>query len=147
VICVAAADDADQIAASMLAQLLQQRGCAAWDLRFEGTAGGIERDLKNIADYRPDALCISALPPFALLHARMLAKRLRERFPDLKMVVGLWNLPADKQALDRVSKAFADPVATTLRGAIEEIGGGPVDSEPRAEPIAEARRSTALELR
>ena len=76
-----------RLAAGMLAQLLQQRGCAAWDLKLDGSSTGSEEDLRAIEGYRPDVVCISALPPFAVLHARTVSKRLRARFPDLKIIV------------------------------------------------------------
>jgi hypothetical protein len=46
-----------------------------------------------------DVVCVSATPPGAMMHARYLCKRLRRRFPKVKLVVGLWDAQGD---LDKV---------------------------------------------
>jgi hypothetical protein len=40
---------------------------------------------------QPAVICLSLLPPGGLVHARYLCKRLRARYPDVKILVGRWG--------------------------------------------------------
>jgi hypothetical protein len=56
------------------------------------------------------------------LHASFLCKRLRARFPDLRIVVGLWHAPGNlDRARDRLRTSGADEIVTTLNTAIEKL--------------------------
>ena len=66
---------------------------------------------------------VSAMPPAAVAHSRYLCKRLHARFPDLKMVVGLWTTKVDlKKAKDRVACSDSVQMASKLREAMGHIG-------------------------
>jgi predicted PurR-regulated permease PerM len=112
VICIPANDQADEITATMLAQVLEQAGYPAIALPSAG------------ATMDPgDVVCICAVPPFALLHARTLSKQLRARFPDVKILVGIWSPPDANgdRIKERLSKALSDTVVTTLKEALTEL--------------------------
>ena len=65
---------------------------------------------------------ISALPPGATTHSRYLVKRLRSRFPDLKIIVGLWTVPGNlERAKKRLSSAGTPLVVGSLEKAVEEL--------------------------
>ena len=96
ILCVPARDEADDVVAGLLTQLLEAHGEHAQCIGLASTP----EMLGQIADYSPDAICISALPPFALNHARVLYGKLRARFPDLEIAVCLWHFEGD---LDRVA--------------------------------------------
>ena len=69
-----------------------------------------------------DAICISAVPPSALLHARYLCKKLRPRFPNHKIVAGLWHEAGDlSRQQKKLQQAGADQVVTTLAQAMEQL--------------------------
>jgi len=68
-----------------------------------------------------DVVCISALPPFALLNARSMAKRLRQKFPDLTIIVGLWTFTLSERAAERFGQAFVETVVTTLCDAVNQV--------------------------
>jgi hypothetical protein len=68
-----------------------------------------------------DVICISALPPFALLSARTLSKKLRERFPHLAIMVGLWGTSDDGAYMDRLQKAFDVEVVTSVAQAVDFV--------------------------
>ena len=92
VVCLAARNEADEIAGMMLAQLLTNGACIVQSISFTATAG----ELDDLFEKRtPDVVCISATPPAAVMHARHLCKQLRGRFPELPLVVGLWNAQGD----------------------------------------------------
>jgi len=119
VICFPAKDDADEITGAMLAQLLEQAGYAALSFSVADSPVAVMQDLSNQTG---DIVCICALPPFALMNARTLSRRLQARFPDLKIVIGLWHFSdggADYQ--ERLGNAFANTVVTTLKQALEHI--------------------------
>ncbi|MGH8064255.1 MAG: hypothetical protein ACRERE_03245, partial [Candidatus Entotheonellia bacterium] len=61
-------------------------------------------------------ICIAALPPGASAPTRYLCKRLRARFPELKIVVGHWGFTGNiHEDRTRLLSAGADEVAMTLR--------------------------------
>jgi hypothetical protein len=117
VICLPAKDQADELAAAMLAQLLEASGIPVVAM----PPGDLPMELLPGGSIHATVICISAVPPFAVLNARSLSKKLQARFPDLKIVVGVWNSDADGKAWDRIDKAVPGDVATTLAQAAERI--------------------------
>ena len=72
----------------MLADVVWERGVELEVLANDMLAGEI---VERLSREQIEAVFISALPPQAGTHARYLAKRLRARFPELRIVVGLWE--------------------------------------------------------
>jgi DNA-binding NarL/FixJ family response regulator len=69
-----------------------------------------------------DVVCISAMPPAAAMHARHLCKRLRGRFPNAHLVVGLWTAQGDlNKAKERIGCGAAVHVVATLADAQQQI--------------------------
>ena len=67
-------------------------------------------------------VCISSLPPSALTHARYLSKRIRGRFPDLPLLVGLWNAQGDLgRAIERLGIGASGKVVSSFAQGLEEI--------------------------
>ena len=65
-------------------------------------------------------ICVAATRPAAVMHARYLCKRLRVRFPAVKLVAGLWDSPGDlNKAQDRIGCGAT--VVSTLADAQKEI--------------------------
>jgi predicted PurR-regulated permease PerM len=119
IVCVPANDQADEIAATMLAQLLEQ--CSHKTVLLPSTALSPEI-LSRLAEERGTILCISAVPPFAFAHARTLAIRLRQSVPSNRILIGLWNTNGDKDVLrERFGQARPDFVVSTLREALDQI--------------------------
>jgi methanogenic corrinoid protein MtbC1 len=114
-VCLPARDEADEIAGVMLAQLLAAQGIELTLVSVQALAGEI---LAQIADEAPSLVCVSALPPLAATHARYLCKRLRPKFPQLKIVVGLWHTgTGTKKAQERLAEIGIDRFVTTLAEA------------------------------
>ena len=83
ILCLPAHDRADEIAAAMLAQLLEQKGLAALSFPTVGPSPNELREwLALIEARRSDVVCISTLPPHAFAPARAMCKQIRERFPN-----------------------------------------------------------------
>jgi DNA-binding transcriptional LysR family regulator len=69
---------------------------------------------------KPDVVCISATPPAAVMHARHLCKHLRSRFPQVHLVVGLWDVQGDlNKARERIGCGAI--VLATLAEAQEQV--------------------------
>lgn len=121
ILCIAAHDEADEIAGMMLTQIVEFRDCLAEMVSAPATAS----ELIGLVEQRQaDVVCISATPPTAVAHARSLCLRLRRRFPNLHLVVGLWNAPGDlTRAKERIGNSETTHVVATLAEAQEQIRG------------------------
>ena len=112
VLCLPARDEADEIAGLMLVQLLCQRGVAARVLSAVTLSGEM---LEQVDADSTSVVCVSALPPFAAIHLRYLCKRLRPRFPHLRIVVGIWQTAGvGEKTQERLKVIGIDAMATTL---------------------------------
>lgn len=117
--CLPAREEADEIVALMLAQLLDLEGLRTV---VSSQASLTSEAVELVAQHEAAAVCISALPPAALAHSRYLCKRLYGRFPELHAIVGLWTSKADpKKSLTRLSCAGSLHLVTSLAGAVAEI--------------------------
>jgi predicted PurR-regulated permease PerM len=119
VICIPANDEADEISASMLSQLLELGGCAALSFPVDPDMLHLMQVLDPSAD---DVICISSLPPFAFSHAKNLSRQLRARFPLTKIIVGVWGFAGDaKVALERFPAPRPEYLATSLEQALQTV--------------------------
>lgn len=113
VLACAATDEADETALTMLGRVLSPAECA---LELS-SAHALSAEIVSLAaERKPAVLFIAALPPNGLAQTRHLCKRLRARFPAIKILVGRWG-DTDLGASDREAllAAGADAVGTTLR--------------------------------
>jgi predicted PurR-regulated permease PerM len=134
-----ARDEVDELTLRMLEQMLEPSAC-----RFEvlpaGTAPAAVAAL--VQKEKPAVLCVAALPPGGLAQALYLCKRLRARFPGVKLVVGLWGVSEKRDGLtERLVTSGADQVAWTLSEARDQIVAMLNGSKPRADPGAPAADS------
>ena len=111
---VPARDEADELAGSILARLLP----GAQLLSAESLAG---ETLEQIDKDGCGTICISAVPPHAASHAAYLTRRLKKRFPTLRIVVALWTSEAGERIKSRLSAAGVDEVATHLDEAVSHL--------------------------
>jgi hypothetical protein len=100
ILCLPARNEADEITALMLAQVLESRDYLVQAVPVTALAG----EMVDLVDQcTPDVVCIAATPPAAVMHARYLCKRLRIQLPEVKLVVGLWDAQGDlDKAKDRI---------------------------------------------
>jgi predicted PurR-regulated permease PerM len=119
IFCLAANDQADEIASSMLAQLLERAGHGVVSL----PAGpAVHEALTHVLPEQNDVICISALPPFAFAQARALCERIRIQLPQIKILVGIWGFPSDlDKAAERFGSTRPDRIVATLAQAVEQI--------------------------
>ena len=142
VVCLPARDEADEIIATMLAQLLERAGYNSQCVPL----GSVVDMLARVEKVKPDIVCVSALPLFAVTHARNLCERLRSQFPNQGIVVGLWDFSGDKaKAASKIDPTEQIHVFTTLALAIQQVrimteieagSAGPGIHEPPAPKVA-----------
>jgi len=119
ILCFPAHDQADEIAAAMLAQLLEQKGYTA--LSFPHGAAPLEM-LALVHPGRDDLICISALPPYAFAPARTICKQVRGRFPGIKLIAAIWGFKGDtEKAKARFERSQPDRLVTGMADALEHI--------------------------
>ncbi len=118
-VCVVAAhDEADYVAGLILARMLPAPEFDARALAFPLLAA---ETLDKIAEHACKAVCISAVPPQAATAAGHLCKRLKHRFPELKVLVALWTSENAERAAARLGAAGVDAVATQLPEVIDQL--------------------------
>jgi predicted PurR-regulated permease PerM len=129
IVCVPARDEADEIVGIMLMQLLQQAGYSAQYIAVDTAPEILDRTSLE----KPDIVCISALPPFALAHARTLYRKLRESLPRVTIVLGLWGFAGDAGKIAaRIGMSQSEKVCGTLLDVIEEVR---MVTETRPHPV------------
>ena len=114
-VCIIPAhDEADELAGAMLAR--QLRGAQLYS--FQSLAG---ETLEKIGENPCRVVCISTVPPRAASHAAYLARRLKQRFPDLKIVVALWTSESVERIKSRLQSAGADEVLNRLDDLVARL--------------------------
>jgi hypothetical protein len=118
VLCIPARDEADDVVGTLLAQLLRRNGHRAQSIPIGTTA----EMLSQVAELNPGVVCISALPPFAVNHARALYAKLRMQSPDLYVALCLWHFEGDVQkATNRLKLRKGHGFFTTLPQVLQSI--------------------------
>lgn len=104
-------DEADEVGLQMFQRLIDSDLC-----NIEILAPGMlsSEILAAVADLQPSILCIGGLSPDPLAPTRYLCKRLREHWPDLKIIVGHWGEKSNKESRDCMIDAGADCVAVSM---------------------------------
>jgi predicted PurR-regulated permease PerM len=107
-----ARDRADELALVMFRQLLDPTRFRMEMVSAEVLSSEV---VALVETARPDVICVSALPPGGLAQARYLCKRLRARYPDVKILVGRLGAPATGgESWDVVLSAGTDHVSASL---------------------------------
>jgi predicted PurR-regulated permease PerM len=110
---------ADELALLMLEQLLDPAKCRLENLPSSTLASEL---LVRVEKDKPAAVCIASLPPHGLTYARYLCKRLRARFPELKLLVlSLGRKDEEERVAARMHDAGADQVPTSLSQCRDQL--------------------------
>lgn len=132
VLFVPAFDASDALAGRWLARICATRGVAASFASSDCLASEI---VERVGKDRPEAVCISALSPRAVAHARHLCKRIAAATPDgPTVIVGSWAAPAhasgeaipNETRLTRISKTQQLQAAL---GTLRALGSVPPTSK------------------
>jgi predicted PurR-regulated permease PerM len=105
-------DKEDETVLHLLARMLDPN---CWDVEVLTTNTLSSELLARIAEKHPNMICIAALPPGGLTHTRYLCKRLRLRFPDVKIIVARCGLESSaEENIGLLHQAGADFITTSL---------------------------------
>ena len=145
VVCIGGKWEIDAIAAQMLAHALGLEGIQAQARRIAHVT------MSSVARLELDAVPIVCLTYFSGEPdnaARQFCRRLRQRWPDLKIVVVLWTVPPEVLASDAGRAIGADEVATSIKEVVgrvqrllPDVASEPVGADP---PADDAERVAAL---
>ncbi|HET7854797.1 MAG TPA: AI-2E family transporter [Candidatus Methylomirabilis sp.] len=130
-----ARDQADELALLMLRQLLDSLRCEFELISAEMHASEV---VSVVEEKSLAVVCIGAVMPGGLADARYLCKRLRARFPDLKIVVGRWGFQGTvDEDRNLLLSEGADHVGTSLlesRNQMMQLIHVLCHTEPRSSP-------------
>lgn len=112
-------DEGDAIALLMLQQLLDP---TRYEMEISAAGKRVSEMLQEVEQKTPALVCIGFIPPGGFSGSRHLSKLLRDRLPELNIVVGYWGLH-EKVNDDRetLQAAGATHVAATLIEARDQI--------------------------
>jgi hypothetical protein len=111
-----AQDEADELALLMFRHLLDS---TRYEVEIMSDAMLTAEVVARIGEKSPAMICIAALPPGGLAQTRYLCKRLRARFPNVKIAVGRWGMGSEDS--NSILLAGADRVGTTMIETREQI--------------------------
>lgn len=139
VICIPARDEADELAAMMLAELLRQRGIRAQAL----SAGALASEsLEKVEQAHPKIAAVAAVPPSGYLHARYLCRRLHAQFKGLKLIGAILTEGDVNEVKRRQPPLDADELASSLHQVVAHVLGllplHPQPAEQSNDPVREA---------
>ncbi len=132
VICIPARDEADEIAALMLEQLLNKRGISASVLSCVGL---LAECVQQVEKRKPRVVCVAAVPPFGYVHARYLCRRLWVRFPDLKIVAAILTEGDVNEIKKRQPPVQAHEIGASLTQALAAILSLLPTANPQPQPV------------
>jgi predicted PurR-regulated permease PerM len=132
IVCVSTQDQADEIVATMLAQLLELGGNRSLQLHSSALSDEI---LARLSEEKDTVICISALPPFAFADTRALCQRIRQRLPGNRIIVGLWDSASDTERIrERLSACRPDGLVTNLGETVNLVKGWQCASQSEWQP-------------
>jgi hypothetical protein len=70
---------------------------------------------------RPGVVCVCAVPPHAAIQAGYLAKRLKRRLPEVKILVVIWTSEDIANARARLGEGGVDKIVSNLPAAITQL--------------------------
>jgi hypothetical protein len=80
--------------------------------------------LQEVSRVRPDVVCLSALPPYAMAYARHIYEELSAQMHSMEIIIGLWNYTGDlDKAASVISGEKGNFVCTTLAQAVQRVSG------------------------
>ena len=117
-VCIVSAhDEADHVAAQMLARLLP-----AARTHVVAAPPRAAEIVQLVAQNQHTTILISAVPPHAAHFAGYLARRLRRQLSGVKIIVALWGADEDEaRAREKLLKLGADEVTTRLSQALDVL--------------------------
>ena len=146
VLCIGGKWEIDALAGEMLTHALA----------FEGIAAAAQPAATVNADYLArldlkgaDIVCLSYFTPNPAIPARHACRRMRRRWPNVRIVLALWKAPPELLTDESLETFKADAVVTSVEEAVLRIHRIAAPAHPKAPPPApgpatDAERAAAL---
>ena len=116
-----AKDEIDRFGLELFGHLLDAN---RWEYEVTAVATLTSELLAVVEKYAPSVVVVGSLPPGGLAHTKYLCKKLRTKFPQLKIVVGRWGGDEPTADGDKTLLANgADRVDPTLTGTRQDLEG------------------------
>jgi predicted PurR-regulated permease PerM len=112
----------DELDAFTVAALVRTLSLDRWDSKIVSPNALASELADAVAAFDPHVVLIGSLPPGGVAQTRYMVKRLRARFPKVKILVGRWTEKAD-EPVSELRTSGADAVESTLEGALSTING------------------------
>jgi predicted PurR-regulated permease PerM len=120
VVCIPAREHADEIAATIIVQLLERRGVGAKAFSAHALSAEFIEEMRGLP---PSIICLCMVAPPAWRHAKYLCKRLRGQFPETRLCAITWGV---KEEIDEIQKRIgldpSDVVVKTIAHAVDQAG-------------------------
>jgi predicted PurR-regulated permease PerM len=117
IVCIPVRDEGDELVGMMLSQVAARNSCTVETLRY----GSPAEYVRQIAELKPSALCISALPPFAFTEVRSLYRTLKRGNQNI-ILVGLWQFNGEPaNAEERIKLSPPDKLVATLSDVLQQV--------------------------
>ncbi|QHO75972.1 histidine kinase [Bradyrhizobium sp. CCBAU 051011] len=118
VLCIGGKWEIDALAGEMLAHALAFEGIAA----ASQPAASVNADYLAKLDLKgADIVCLSYFTPNPAIPARHACRRLRRRWPNMRIVLALWRAPPELLTDEFLEKLKADAVVTSVEEAVHRI--------------------------
>ncbi len=146
VLCIGGKWEIDALAGEMLAHALATEGIAA----DSQPAASINADYLTRLDLKgADIVCLSYFTSNPAIPVRHACRRLRRRWPNIRIVLALWNAPPELLTDGSIETLKADAIVTSVEEAIRRIHRivDPEEAKAAQEaplPDNEAKRVDAL---
>jgi len=151
ILCIPAADRADEIVAKLLTAALLEKGIGAAFVKADaleqmplrGIRSAVGRDVGPRA---VDAVVVSALPPEAVAPARAVCRNVRGRAPEVPLLVGLWDTDGDlTKPRQRLATAGAADVVVTFADCVVALQSLAAPVAPSSLDAARASASASVD--
>ncbi len=117
ILCIPLRDQADDIGAAMLANLLVREGVVV----EQGAVSALTSELvDSVETLNIDVVILSIIPPLPPRSSRLLCRRLHDRHPQLPVVIGYWGGGKAEEIRRRLADDQAE-IVTTLADAVERV--------------------------
>jgi hypothetical protein len=135
ILCIAARDEADELAVLFLSLLLQKRGLKTRTLSSSILAGEC---LQEADGDGTRVACVVSVPPYGYTHARYLTRRLKADSNKLKVITAVLTGGDTEELKQRKPLIAADELATTFKQTLALVISLVHVSSPAAEtPVLE----------
>lgn len=128
-------DASDHLGMIMLGKLLDKE---KWNYNLAPANALSSEILEQLKQPKVDVLCLGMLQPGSTVHLRHLCKKMRMKFPEVKILVGIWGLEKiNEEKAQALCDSGADWVGNTLQEASDTLSVWyPIWSEKSQKQVA-----------